>query len=564
MVEIHDAREATIVVAASNSLTVSADYTCDGTADNVQIQAAIDALPAAGGTVLLLEGVYDIDAPITLTDYDRLRGVGMFTTILDSDLADVVVEDCEDAWNDETGGSVTCTADAVDFKVGSNSAKFVVAGGVGATTLLATEVITSADYSSYHRIAFWLKTTVALSDGDLELYLDDSPNCGSPIKTLDIPATDADVWTYHELDLGDASGLTAVISVGLYQTADIGAAAGVTLNIDDINVRNYVIMVEKAGTYASNVEVSDLKITGSGGGLLIHGVKYSTFRNIYCDTLTGSGICLHGENVNADAVWYNTFVNCFLNNCHIGIYLGGISGWVNSIHFIGGQMLSNTWAGVYTLIGNGNSFFGCTVEGNTEREIFNVSAWTDFYGCRIEGGGSDIYNGVSGWLGIYGGRRTAAVFVGNIGQIVEIGFETPTKLLLDSTPGYDHRYSGLYSQFTAGENLVFRDCCYLKAADSKMWKTDANAAATAVGIIAMCVETIAANAEGTFLMIGWLRDDTDGWTKAAPIYLSAAAAGDVTQTAPAGAGDQIRKVGFAGDDADNMFFDPDSTVLEVA
>ena len=55
------ASAATFVVAASNSRDKSgADYVCDGVGDQAEIQAAIDALPADGGSVLLLEGTYDI------------------------------------------------------------------------------------------------------------------------------------------------------------------------------------------------------------------------------------------------------------------------------------------------------------------------------------------------------------------------------------------------------------------------------------------------------------------------------------------------------------------------
>ena len=56
---------ATFVIAASDSLHPEhADYVCDGTDDQVQIQAAIDALPSTGGNVLLMEGTYikgDVD-----------------------------------------------------------------------------------------------------------------------------------------------------------------------------------------------------------------------------------------------------------------------------------------------------------------------------------------------------------------------------------------------------------------------------------------------------------------------------------------------------------------------
>jgi parallel beta-helix repeat protein len=57
-------RTATITIAASNSLQKSkdqADYVCDGTNDEVEIQAAIDALPDSGGRILLLEGNYLIN-----------------------------------------------------------------------------------------------------------------------------------------------------------------------------------------------------------------------------------------------------------------------------------------------------------------------------------------------------------------------------------------------------------------------------------------------------------------------------------------------------------------------
>src|SRR6185436_285783 len=48
-------RAATKIIASSTSLdTTNADYICDGTADDVQIQAAIDALPSTGGRVLLM------------------------------------------------------------------------------------------------------------------------------------------------------------------------------------------------------------------------------------------------------------------------------------------------------------------------------------------------------------------------------------------------------------------------------------------------------------------------------------------------------------------------------
>jgi len=77
--DIPTGRGATLIVAASDADVQSiaqADYWCDGIADEVQINAALTALPATGGAVVLMEGTYTISAPIVLVKNSALRGVG--------------------------------------------------------------------------------------------------------------------------------------------------------------------------------------------------------------------------------------------------------------------------------------------------------------------------------------------------------------------------------------------------------------------------------------------------------------------------------------------------------
>jgi len=72
-----DRKTATFVIAASNSLhKTDADYVCDGTDDDVQIQAAIDAA-TNGGKVTLLEGTFTIGSPIEVYGGITLEGQGM-------------------------------------------------------------------------------------------------------------------------------------------------------------------------------------------------------------------------------------------------------------------------------------------------------------------------------------------------------------------------------------------------------------------------------------------------------------------------------------------------------
>jgi parallel beta-helix repeat protein len=84
---------ATKIVAASTSTQAakdSADFVADGEAvagtntvdgDQVQIQQAISALPAGGGTVYLLEGTYTIDAAISIPSNVTIAGSGAATIV---------------------------------------------------------------------------------------------------------------------------------------------------------------------------------------------------------------------------------------------------------------------------------------------------------------------------------------------------------------------------------------------------------------------------------------------------------------------------------------------------
>ena len=80
-------RSAILVVAASDASAKSkagADYVCDGTADDVEIQAALDALPSVGGTVVLSEGTFTLAATVTFNSFRTLIGAGLRATKITS------------------------------------------------------------------------------------------------------------------------------------------------------------------------------------------------------------------------------------------------------------------------------------------------------------------------------------------------------------------------------------------------------------------------------------------------------------------------------------------------
>jgi hypothetical protein len=81
-----------VVVAAKDYLGV-ADYYCDGTADQTEIQAAIDYLASAfgGGMVELTEGQFNITAAIEMETNIILRGAGA-RTIIEKNCNDYAIE----------------------------------------------------------------------------------------------------------------------------------------------------------------------------------------------------------------------------------------------------------------------------------------------------------------------------------------------------------------------------------------------------------------------------------------------------------------------------------------
>lgn len=78
--EVAAKQYATFVIAASDSTDdgkAAADYICDGTADNVEISAALAATTPSGyRSVMLLEGTYNIIAGLTLPDNAMVIGQG--------------------------------------------------------------------------------------------------------------------------------------------------------------------------------------------------------------------------------------------------------------------------------------------------------------------------------------------------------------------------------------------------------------------------------------------------------------------------------------------------------
>lgn len=270
-------RTATLVVAANDSATTSkaqADYVCDGTDDHVQIQDALDALPATGGEVLLLDGTFNIEESIVLDSYQTLRGCGR-NTILTTTTARLYF--------------ITATGSDGSEKVGIFIADLCIDGAAIAETGI-----------------FWT-------------YVDSSKIWGIWVK--DIP-----VWTGIWLETCDLNEIIGNTFRDSYNAIYLGGSS--SNNIVSGNTSQGHIMGAGIEVYASygnvisgNVSLGDgvgIEVTGNGARNIISGnvCQWNSYQGIYIsadDNIISGNICV-GNSQEEDNLRANIEINAGSRN----------------------------------------------------------------------------------------------------------------------------------------------------------------------------------------------------------------------------------------------------------
>ena len=155
------------------------------------------------------------------------KGVVMMALgVLDS----LVIDDCEDAWNEDVPANFTVSLDTTDKVVGTSSVKVDIAAAATAGSILCEVVAPGTALPKFTHLEFWIKSSVATAAGDLQILLDKTDKCASPLETLNVPALVADKWTHVRVALATPQLDVAIISLGLKYTVDIGAC---TIHLDD-------------------------------------------------------------------------------------------------------------------------------------------------------------------------------------------------------------------------------------------------------------------------------------------------------------------------------------------
>lgn len=162
---------------------------------------------------------------------------------------------------------------------------------------------------------------------------------------------------------------------------------------------------------------------------------------------------------------------------------------------------------------------------------------------------------------------TTNLQLGVDGTINEILMTEKSSIALDPAGGADGDYSGVTFTGTGGVTAAFGDVLYLKAADSEWYFADASVVGTA-GTVAVAI-AVSSTTDGnpvTLMSHGIIRADAGfpALTIGAPVYISitGTTTNTVTVTAPSGADEVVRVLGFALT-ANEMLFNPSPDHITV-
>lgn len=139
-------------------------------------------------------------------------------------------------------------------------------------------------------------------------------------------------------------------------------------------------------------------------------------------------------------------------------------------------------------------------------------------------------------------------------------------LKLDSLLSADGKYSGITCDGVLGATLAFGDLVYLNTTDQRWELADADAEATAGDVMLALV--LAAGVDGDtrlLLLQGFIRENDWNFTSYGQVLFVGLTAGDMVQDVSGyTAGDIVRVVGYASTFADQIYFNPSGTWLEIA
>lgn len=320
----------TIFVAASDAsanvrAVTSSTYLCDGTADDVQIQAAIDALSTSGGKIVLSEGTFNIAATIWIDeDSVTLQGAG--------------------------------TGDKANGTAGRGTSLKVAAGFTNSTPALGVlhNIYTSA-------LSTATTTTNAIANASVTT-VDVGSVAGISVGDV--------IWLngLEQVRVTAISTLTLTIQRGYNRTTAQAHSSGVSVT-------------GTRGVYGCLLR--DFAVDGASVGTTVDGIRMASHRalidNVSVQRMTGDGIQIH----RGSSAWsmYDTRVRSCISMNNTGSGLQAFQAATDLI--VTDNVFASNGVGM-TIAGSGSFFANNHLYGNTNNVIDSAGTMSRYIGNKFD------------------------------------------------------------------------------------------------------------------------------------------------------------------------------------
>ncbi len=183
-------------------------------------------------TEAMSSGEVAITVPSSWTAPQGTAGVAGYTTAISTSGVIATVLDNADSTTGWSAGTACTNGLSTSSAVKQEgTASLACANGNEAQGDVFYKNITAQDWTNYTTVGFWIRTTAAISSGNLRFAYDNNTNLASPIATKNVPALSANAWTYVTVTLSGAR--TSVLSYG-FQVNQKDNLDGVTVYVDDL------------------------------------------------------------------------------------------------------------------------------------------------------------------------------------------------------------------------------------------------------------------------------------------------------------------------------------------
>ncbi len=364
---------ATFIVASATATAnekANANWICDGTADETEINAAIAALPTQGGTVLLTSGTFVIAAPVNLNsmpDNTWLKGQGTSTVLQTSTDINTI---------DATPASNVNYLSITDLTIDTTGAIKASKAGIVANNLRNYTFARLYIHNQYDSMVVGASTGVNTGPGTIaDIYTTSYTHAGlwtDNVSVLDIqnyvgdnnPAAQSDYGWYIT---GSCNGINAFDVDMIHSGSGVRIVAG---------AGNTILWLQLHVVAADSGDDWGWYIDPSGG--VIDGINA-------VDCWSGSNKCgvaiTGGTGITFDS-------SRIIENDEYGLVLdGGAHITISDSQVIDNNKTNNpTYHGI--IVNSGVSDF--LIEGNQIGNILGTGHQR--YGVVVGAGGSDYYN----------------------------------------------------------------------------------------------------------------------------------------------------------------------------